>query len=145
MPAEACFSVTAKGPGQELVTLRGDTWGELIANSRDAGVDVARLYAAAFGVREQAPAIPPAGQFAVPDESQAFHNVVQAFPQAAPVAQPVQQPQAAPSGGPSCAHGARTFKDTQTSKGQWKRWECAIPWQPRNDAGNAARCKPINA
>jgi hypothetical protein len=134
MPAEACFSVTAKGPGQELVTLRGDTWGELIANSRDAGVDVARLYAAAFGAVSS-----------IPDEVQAVANVVQAFPQAAPVAQPVQQPQAAPSGGPSCAHGARTFKDTQTSKGQWKRWECAIPWQPRNDAGNAARCKPINA
>lgn len=142
MPAEACFSVTAKGPGQELVTLRGDTWDEFVANSNAAGVDVARLYASAFGAAQSAPQSFP---LAVPDEAQAVANVVQAFPQAAPVAQPVPQPQAAPSAGPSCAHGPRVYKDTNTAKGQWQRWECAIPWQPRNDAGNAARCRPVNA
>jgi hypothetical protein len=125
--------VTAKGPGQELVTLRGDTWGELIANSRDAGVDVARLYAAAFGALSS-----------IPDEVQAVANVVQAFPQAAPVAQPVQQPQAAPAPtGPMCAHGPRVYKDTVSAKGPWRRWECAIPWQ--RNADNSQRCPNVNA
>ena len=137
MSAEAAFSVTAKGPGQELVTLRGDTWDEFVANANAAGVDGASYYAAAFR-QSGAPA---------PTTEQAVQNVVNTFPGAAPVA-PLPQPGApapAPVAGPggSCAHGARVWKDTAGKGGQqWKRWECSIPWRPNAD--NTQRCKPVN-
>jgi hypothetical protein len=101
----------------------------------------------------------------VPGMTQAVATVQAAFPQASPVStvgQPLPQPgigvpstmpaaPAAPAQPPTvvnpgpCAHGDRIYKDTNTSRGPWRRWECSLAWIKDNAAHNASRCKPVNA
>lgn len=136
MPAEAAFSITAKGPNQELVTVRGDSWTDLLANATSAGVDAAGLYARTFKTLPDTP--PPA-----PTHEQAVQTVAQSF-DATPLPQPgTVAPGPAASPGGSCAHGVRVWKDTAGKGGQpWRRWECSIPWRPNTD--NSQRCKAVN-
>ena len=141
MPAEAAFRVTVKDAKNNLCTVGGDSYAEFESNLTELlGHDAADAfldgYRAAFG------GAPSAG--VVPSMQQAEATVIQAFPQAAPVPQPVPQPQpvaAAPSG-PSCQHGPMKYKESETKRGTWKRYECSIPWRPNAD--NSARCSSVN-
>lgn len=76
-------------------------------------------------------------------------SVVSNTPVPAPQSNVVQmpQPQAQAGGLPpgvqypgDCAHGRRQYKSSQTKRGTWTRFECAVPWS--KDATD--RCQAIN-
>lgn len=152
--AEAGFSATFKDSKGNLLTLRGDDWSAFSKNAEDAlGAVNAESFLNHF-----------TGAFTgVESTAQAVGHVQAAFPQAAQVqpqatiggnvvpmptpgqvhAQPEQPPAAIGGGAPPCNHGPRVYRESQTSKGLWRRYECAIPWQ--KNADNSQRCKAINA
>ena len=150
MPAESPFSATVKGARNELFTLRGDTFAEFQANAQAVlGEGAAAFlgdYAAAFGgsmtpgqavanIAAQIPVAAPPVQAPVSTIGGFTPPSAPAVPAAAPAAPPT-----APYPG-DCAHGARQFKSSQTKRGLWARWECAIPWS-RDAQG---RCAAVNA
>lgn len=136
---EANFSATCKiGTGYDapLVTLRGDTWDEFVKNAQDAlgeeeGKTVAQeLYRLAFTRATQM--------------GQAVANVTRAMPGSKVLEQPTSPPaqqQADPVNPPNypgdCPHGPRKYVESNTTKGMWRRWECANrDWKS---------CKSVNA
>lgn len=148
MSEEAAFSVT-----KNFHTIRGNTLLEFQQNveallGEGSYARMVESFQEAYGV-----SLP-----------QAAVVVQQAFPQAAPVSTvgvvaqptPVAQPvapqppvtQPAPAAPPTvgqggmCAHGPRVYKSQKTAKGQWNRWECAIPWT--KGADNSGRCEAVN-
>lgn len=155
MTAEAAFSVTGKA-GNTLVTLRGDSYQEFLGNAQQAlGQVEGQAYAQAVFRDALLKDVPVAAATAtvnqtvgpvtvVPDQggsvSSGVPNNVVPMPQAQP--QAVPNPPTVPYPG-DCAHGPRVYKSSQTKKGQWTRWECAVPWQ--SNADNSARCAAINA
>ena len=54
------------------------------------------------------------------------------------VSAPLPQPPVADYPG-DCAHGRRVYVDKATSRGPWRRWECAIPWS----RGIQGRCSAV--
>lgn len=162
---EAPFSATAKiGSGYDapLITLRGTSWVDFVANAKAALGDAEgeafakTVYAKAFGSiagqaeaqAEQVVQSTFGGQPIAPPQAPLPSNVTP-FPT---VPQPGQAyapaPQAAAPAPPGaaypgdCQHGQRTFKDSNTKNGQWRRWECAMPYARETQQ---FRCKAINA
>lgn len=151
MSTESAFSLTGKaGPNNSiLVTLRGDSYDELVANGQLAGVDaatVASFYATAFSGS-------PAAVTA-----QAVQNVVTAMPGTVPLPQPgaaLPQPGAVAAPAASvpppptagypgdCVHGTRRFKSLTTARGPWSFWECAKPWD--KNTPKESYCAKVNA
>ena len=150
---EAAFSYTSKDPRGNLATVRGNSYEEFLANVNEAFGFGAQIvldnFASAFGQSANAG-----------DQIEQATRVVQgAFPQAQPVSsvgQPLPQPgtapqpQAAPPAPPvqqgpaypgDCAHGRRVWKSSVTSRGQWNRWDCAVPYSKEAQG----RCKAVNA
>lgn len=133
MSSESPYSLTGKaGPNNSiLVTLRGDSYEELLNNAAAAGllaVQVGEFYAQAFGgdvTEARAIAtVTPITQGLVP---QSTVGAPLPQPQAAPAP---AVPQALPPGYPgNCIHGVRQMKSIQTKSGRpWSFWECAKPW-----------------
>lgn len=152
--SEAKINVSTGFNGGVSVSLRADNAAELLAlqnELRQAASQDAALAAVVATLIGGTPA----------HEQQAVANVQAAFPQAAPVStvgQPLpvaappwqNAPVAQPGGvtppglvdpGP-CAHGPRQYKDSNTARGQWRRWECSVPY---SNETKATRCKAINS
>lgn len=151
--SEAKINVSTGFNGGVSVSLRADNAAELLAlqgelrQAAAADTALATIVAALVG----------GGQTV----DQAVAVVQQAFPQAAPVSTvgqplPVAAPpwQTAPVAQPGgvtppglvdpgpCAHGPRQYKDSNTARGQWRRWECSVPY---SNETKATRCKAVNA
>lgn len=74
-------------------------------------------------------------------QPQAVPNNVVPMPQAQAQPQAVPNPPTVQYPG-DCVHGPRKFKSIRTKNGQWRFWECALPYQ--NNADNSQRCQNIN-
>lgn len=139
MSQEATFQISGKA-GDVIVLVRGDTYADLLAAATAAGVDseqVAKFFASAFGGN-----VPEAKAVAVVTQQLGATPVPQSS-----VGQPLPQPGVVPApptaGYPGdCPHGQRQFKSSNTTRGSWSRWECAIPWS--KGLAKGARCEPIN-
>jgi hypothetical protein len=157
MSSEAPFSITGKGSLNELVTLRGDSWAELVAHATEAvGAAGEKYVQDAYAHAFRSDAFPPAvanvaaalgpvsviGNGAVGNGPLPQPGVV---PQPAPAAAPVAGPPPTAQYPGDCVHGVRPFKNSNTARGAWQRWDCASPWVKGNDAHNATRCRAINA
>lgn len=136
---EAPFSYTVKINGQNLFTIRGDDFDDLLKNLVKAGniPDVALLLNYLEGTQHE----------------QAVQAVQQVFPNAtivettapagvpqqqtfAPVPPPSGAPVAPASSAPSCHHGAKNAKKGNGAKGEWRAWMCPAP------KGTADQCSP---
>jgi hypothetical protein len=153
--SEAKINVSTGFNGGVSVSLRADNAVELLALQNELRQAAASDQALASIVAVLVGGTPA-------HEAQAVATVQAAFPQAAPVStvgQPLPQvaapapwnaPVAQPGGaippglvdpGP-CAHGPRQYKNTNTTRGAWSRWECSVPYSSET---KATRCKAINA
>lgn len=152
--AEANFSVTGKAGGT-LVTLRADSYQEFVANAQAAlGAAEGQTYASSVFRDALLKDVPSGAATAnlnktvgpvtvVPEQPvPSVPNNVVPMPNAQP--QAVPNPPTVPYPG-DCQHGPRKYKSSQTKRGTWSRWECALDWQSGNDAYNAQRCQAVNA
>jgi hypothetical protein len=165
MSTEAPFSVTGKAGGL-LVTLRGDSYEQLVANAeavlgREAGLTfVQEVYSQALQTPMSAAVatvaktlgpvssvgqpLPVPGPRAAPTPESAWQAPSAPTATTAPAlaiiaaAPPVEYPG-------DCVHGPRSYRDSMAKGRPWRRWECAVPWDRDNAASNAQRCKAVNA
>jgi hypothetical protein len=168
MSTEAPFSVTGKAGGRDglLVTLRGDSFAELVANAAQVIGDPIAAEQFVKEVYGQALQTPMSAAVATVAKTLGpVSTVGQPLPvpghQAAPSTEaPWQAPSApvatsapataAPAAAPpiqypgDCVHGQRVYRDSMARGKSWRRWECAVPWEKGNDASNNARCKAVN-
>lgn len=125
----------------------------------DSGAELEALIAAATATSPTLARLLQQGGVLAATEQGAVANVQAAFPAAQPVStvgQPLPQPgvPAQPVASPPpptlvnpgpCDHGLpRVYVDKPARGTAWRRWECGKPWTRGDDAGNKARCKPIN-
>ena len=170
MSTEAPFSVTGKAGGRDglLVTLRGDTYAELVANATQVIGDpvaaetfIKEVYgqalqtpmsAAVATVAKTLGPVSTIGQpLPVPGHAAPSEPVTAAPWQVAPAPPAAATaPATAPVAGPpveypgDCVHGQRVYRDSMARGRPWRRWECAVEWQKGNDASNTARCRAVN-
>ena len=136
--AEAGFSATVKDSRNNLLTIRGDSHQDFKQNLSDAlGGPNAEAFLSDFTAAFTG--VQSTSQAAATVTATLGGNVIPLPQPGSVVAQPAGPPPMSADGG-SCIHGPRVYKDTQTAKGPWRRWECAIPWS-REAVG---RCKAVN-
>jgi len=168
MSTESSFSVTGKAGGRDglLVTLRGDSYAELVINAAEvlgsaeaADAFIKEVYAQALQTPVSAAIatvaktlgpissvgqpLPVPGHQAAPTPESTWQAPEPSAATTAPALAivPAVPPIDAP---PACVHGPRVYRDSMARGRPWRRWECAVEWQKGNDASNAARCKAVN-
>lgn len=144
------FAVSGFGGGLSA-GIRADSYGEFVELAQQVYGEAEGLAFAESAFAQLRAAAPVA---------QAVHNVQKVMgpvqvvsnapadqAQGGQVYQMPQRQQAAPAVPPGldypgdCEHGPRRYLDTQTARGQWRRWDCALPWSREN---SSSRCKAIN-
>lgn len=137
MSSESNFSYTTK-VNNDLLTVRGDTFDEFLANAVALGTVPA--INALIGILDGSTTATPE-QAAVAAVSSALGATVVSQPtdpfagSFAPVAPPV----GASAGDRTCSHGVMIKRTGQGAKGEWRGWFCPTP------KGTADQCKPIFA
>lgn len=143
MSSESNFSFTTKINGNDLFTVRGDTYDEFLSHLVTAGsvAGVKVLLSALDGqdvVNEITYTSPDAMQ-------QAIHTVQSAFPGStvidpfAPIAPAVVSQPAVDSSDKSCSHGVMIKRTGNGAKGEWRAFFCPTP------KDTPGQCTPIFA
>ena len=148
MSEEARINVATGFNGGLSVSLRADSYEEFLTLACTLYGDEAGEIFAADILDTMLKSVPSAKATAVLHSAVGPVSVVGTVPVPQPGAsadsppwEPVQAPPM-PNYPCPCTHGARIFKESVTSKGPWKRWDCALPWQKGMDP--SLRCKAIN-
>lgn len=149
--SEAKINVATGFNGGMSVSLRADSLEEFQALSKQLYGDAAgELFAQ--GVLEGLLSSVPVAAAAASVNAQLgpVANVYPITGQVSTVGQPLPQPTAQPAAVAAvppltnypgdCAHGPRVYKDSMSSRGQWRRWDCSVPYTK----GVTGRCASVN-
>lgn len=138
------FAISAFGGGVS-VGIKADSYDEFVALAKQVYGDIPGETFASEIFNQLSQYTPTAQGAANVNKVLGPVSVVSNNPQSNVV--PMPQSQAQSGGLPpgvqypgDCAHGRRQYKSSQTKRGTWTRFECAVPWS--KDATD--RCQAIN-